>query len=509
MSRVRRASVTAAFSYLQFGLAMLVGIAMVPFILSKVDVAVYGLWLATGEVLAYAAMADLGILAIVPWIVGQADGRKDRDAIRLVLVNGTCAALIVSVVYLAIVAALWSLAPASILTAEHREVIGGPLWLIAIVTALVLPLRTANAVLVGMQDVRFCGTVATSAWALDVLVTATLLLKGYGLYALAAGASVPPLVAAGANILRLRIIAPDLLRGWRVPTLSGILALLRDGFGGWLGGWGWRLSAASDGIVLGYVLGQPASVTRLALTSRLSQTLMQLSWVPGDSGLVGLSQLAGEGDRHRLAAAVRAMFRLYLTLATAAACVVLVVNAPFVQWWLPEGIFGGRVLTMLLAASMVAVTGAHAFCTIVSVLGRRGRVGIAALAAGIVQIVLAIILARRYGIIGVPAAAIVAQFFVLYPLLLAPLAEVSGLTPGVVLREIAVPWLARSGVVIVLSAAAGAVFWDVPLWTAAPAAALAGCGYLWTSRQLILGYAPVAELLRRPLSRLRLESLAR
>jgi hypothetical protein len=73
MSRVRRASVAAAFSYLQFGLSMAVGIAMVPFILSRIDIGVYGLWLATGEVLAYAAMADLGILAIVPWIVGQAD----------------------------------------------------------------------------------------------------------------------------------------------------------------------------------------------------------------------------------------------------------------------------------------------------------------------------------------------------------------------------------------------------------------------------------------------------
>jgi Na+-driven multidrug efflux pump len=507
MSRVRRASVAAGFSYLQFGLSMAVGIAMVPFILSRVDVAVYGLWLATGEVLAYAAMADLGILAIVPWIVGQADGRRDRGAIRDVLANGTCAAVLVSVVYLAVVAALWTMAPERVLSAHQREIIGGPLWLIATVTAVVLPLRIANAVLVGLQDVRFCGLVATIAWSLDVAVTATLLLKGYGLYALAAGASVPPLVAAAANIVRIRLIAPDLLTGWRLPTFGGVILLLRDGFGGWLGGWGWRLSAASDGIVLGYLLGQPASVTRLALTSKLSHTLMQLSWVPGDSGLVGLSQLAGEGDRARLRSAVVALFRLYLTLAAAGACVVLVLNAPFMQWWVPEGIFGGRVLTVLLAASMIAFTAAHAFSTIVSVLGRRVRVGNAALAAGAVQITLAYVLASRYGIVGIPVAALLAQVCVLYPLLLRPLAELAGVRLPELMRDVALRWAVRSLPSLLICATACVALWTAPLWIAAPLAAVSVAIYVWISRGLVIEYAPVADLLRRPLARFRLDGL--
>jgi Na+-driven multidrug efflux pump len=507
MSRVRRASVAAAFSYLQFGLSMAVGIAMVPFILSRIDIGVYGLWLATGEVLAYAAMADLGILAIVPWIVGQADGRNDRDAIRRVLANGACAAIVVSIVYLAVVATLWTVAPASVLSAQQRASIGGPFWLIATVTAVVLPLRIANAVLVGLQDVRFCGIVATIAWSLDVVVTATLLMKGFGLYALAAGASVPPLVAAVANIVRIRLVAPDLLSGWQLPTPAGVAALLRDGFGGWLGGWGWRLSAASDGIVLGYLLGQPVSVARLALTSKLSQTLMQLSWVPGDSGLVGLSQLSGEADRSRVRAAVVALFTLYLTLAAAGACVVLVLNAPFMQWWVPEGVFGGRALTMLLAASMVAVTVSHAFSTIVSVLGGRVRVGVAALTTGCVQIALCYVLARRYGIIGVPIAALLAQAFVLYPLLLRPLVALTGVTAGDFVRGVAVRWAVRSIPVLTVCGIACVVLWTAPLWVAAPLAFLSAATYLLMTRHLLIEYRPVAELLRRPLARLRLEAL--
>ena len=507
MSRVRRASVAAAFSYLQFGLSMAVGIAMVPFILSRVDVSVYGLWLATGEVLAYAAMADLGVLAIVPWVVGEADGRRDRGAIRRVIANGTSAAVLVSIVYLLLVAGLWTLAPVSVLSVQQRDIIGGPLWIIATVTAIVLPLRIANAVLVGLQDVRFCGIVATLAWSLDVVITATLLLKGYGLYALAIGASVPPVVAAIANILRMRVLAPDLMTGWHVPTVSGVIALLRDGFGGWLGGWGWRLSAASNGIVLGYFLGQPAAVTRLALTSKLSHTLMQLSWVPGDSGLVGLSQLAGEGDRARVRRAVVALFKLYLTLAGAGACVVLLVNAPFMHWWVPEGLFGGRVLTVLLAVSMIAVTAAHGLCTIVSVLGQRVRVGVVALASGIVQVGLSYVLARRYGLVGVPIAVLLAQAFVLYPLLLGPLAGFSGLNAVAFAREVTLNWSARSLPVLTGCAFLGVALWTTSLWIAAPLAGVMASAYVWIHRGLIVEYAPVAEVLRGPLARFRLEGL--
>ena len=53
MSRTRKAALTASFSYVQFGLAFVSGIVMVPLILSKVGAQNYGLWLACGELLAY------------------------------------------------------------------------------------------------------------------------------------------------------------------------------------------------------------------------------------------------------------------------------------------------------------------------------------------------------------------------------------------------------------------------------------------------------------------------
>ena len=52
----------------------------------------YGLWLASGELLAYAGLAELGMLVTLPWLVAQADGQGDRARVRLLVSTGAAAA---------------------------------------------------------------------------------------------------------------------------------------------------------------------------------------------------------------------------------------------------------------------------------------------------------------------------------------------------------------------------------------------------------------------------------
>src|SRR4029079_4825051 len=77
MSRTRKAAITAVFSYAQFAMAIIPGLVLVPLTLRCLGARPYGLWLTIGEVLAYALMADPGILHILPWMVAEADGSAD------------------------------------------------------------------------------------------------------------------------------------------------------------------------------------------------------------------------------------------------------------------------------------------------------------------------------------------------------------------------------------------------------------------------------------------------
>lgn len=507
MSRTRRASIAAGFAYLQFGLSIAVGIALVPFVLDRVGARLYGYWLASGEVLAYAAMADFGVLGVVPWLVAQADGRGDRAAIRRTLSTAACAGVVVSVLYALVVLVLWRVGPAVLsLAPADRMAVAGPLATIAVITAVVLPLRVASAALVGLQDVRFHGTISTATWALDLVITVSLLLAGYGLYALALGAAIPSLVSATVMVLRLRSLAPDLVRGWPMPGYAEVAALFREGFGAWLGAWGWRLSVATDAIVLAS-LGHPVWITMLAMTTKLGQVMTQMSWVPGDSSLVGLAQLSGEARPDRLRDAVSAVFRVYLALATGGACVLLAVNGAFVSSWVGAHLFAGAGLNAVLALLIVVSTLSHGMAVVVSALGRRLHVGLATLASGALQVLLALFLGRRLGLIGIPLASLTAQGALLIPLLVPALTERTGLTAAGLIRQVFRPWAGRSVVPVPACAAIGMLALPLPFPGAVVVGGLVGLTYAWLARALILGYPPVAALIRDRLAAWRLDGL--
>lgn len=507
MSRTHRASISAMFAYVQFGLSIAVGIALVPFVLHQVGERLYGYWLASGEVLAYAAMADFGVMGVVPWLIAEADGRKDRAAIRRLMSTAFHAALVVSAIYAVLVVVLWRIAPAVLnLAPADRASIAGPLTIIACVTAIVVPLRVAGTALMGLQDVKFYGALTTANWAIDLVITVTLLYNGYGLYALALGAAIPSALGVIATGVRLRVIAPDLLGGWPRPQFSEVTRLFREGFGAWIAAWGWRLSAATDAIVLAS-LGQPIWIIRLAMTAKLGQMLTQMSWVPGDSSLVGLAQLSGEQQPARVRAAVVALFRVYLALATAGACVILAVNGAFVRGWLGGDVFGGTSLNAVLALLIVVATVTHGLSVMSSVLGRRMHVGIVTLTSGVVQVGLAFVLGRRFGLIGIPLASLCAQMFLLIPLLFPALSSQSGLTWGGFLREVVQPWTLRSLPLLAVCAVAGPLLFAVPMWISIPLGGAIALVYLWFARPLILDYPPVARLIRARLAALRLDGL--
>jgi len=323
MSRTARATVTAVLGYAKFAIAIATGLWLVPFTLGHVGSVLYGYWLASGELLAYASLAEFGVLVTVPWLIAEADGRGDRDGMRTLLTNGVAAALTSAAGYLVIGAALIAALPHIVhLDAAERAPVVGAMLIIAVGAILAYPLRVFYCVVIGLQDVRFYGVVDLLVVAFNVVLTAVLLTKGLGLYALAIGTAVPQVAAGLAYLFRVWATAPDLLRGWRRPHWRDVRALFREGTGAWMGGWGWRLISATDGFVLA-ALGQPNAVTALACTAKLSAALTQLSWVPCDSGLIGLASLAGERQDARLREAIVVLVRGYLALAGATAWPVL------------------------------------------------------------------------------------------------------------------------------------------------------------------------------------------
>ncbi|HVG44136.1 MAG TPA: hypothetical protein VM890_05375, partial [Longimicrobium sp.] len=183
MSRTRRAGITAAFGYAQFALALVSGIALIPFVLARVRTDQYGVWLAFAEVLAYSSMVDLGVVGVVPWLVAENDGRGDREAIRSVLAAAVVFSTVAAAVFLAVaVGALWLAPSLARLPAALAAATRGPLLFVAVLLAVAMPLRSFTAALAGLQDATFAGVLGMAQQALGVALTVGLRRGGSGLY---------------------------------------------------------------------------------------------------------------------------------------------------------------------------------------------------------------------------------------------------------------------------------------------------------------------------------------
>jgi O-antigen/teichoic acid export membrane protein len=503
VSRTRRAGITAAFGYAQFALALASGIAIIPFVLSRVRTDQYGVWLAFGEVLAYSSMVDLGVVGVVPWLVAENDGRGDREAIRSVLAAAVVFSSVAAAVFLVLAAGALRLAPAlaNLSPALAAEAMG-PLLMVAVVLAVAMPLRSFTAALVGLQDATFAGLLGIAQLTLGLALTLGLLFGGYGLYALAAAASVPGLVVALASVVRLRMLAPDLLRGWRMPTLATFRSVSTQGLGSWTAGLGWRMVAASDSVVIVMLMG-PAAAVVYALTAKMGTIGMQVSWQLPDAALVGLAQLKGEGRADRVRVVTVQLLRLLLVASGGVACAVVALNPAFVTVWVGPQRFGGMALNAMIAAVILSHSLAHGLFATSATLGTRVQAGWAALAQGAVNLAAALLLGPVLGLPGVALAAVLSTALVAYPAGIWMLRRTTGIGQAELWRSALGPWAVRAAGLLLVGGGVSLLGARLTPWLPLALAPVVGLLYLWVMRPL---YAelPLPARVRPWLARLRL-----
>jgi len=485
MSRARKAAIGAAFVYMQYALAIVSGIILVPMTLRYIGARTWGLWLAGVEVLSYGGMLDLGMLGVLPWLFAEAHGRRDRVAMRRLVSYGLWLGVLVSGVVFVGMAIAWRVLPSRLfLTPEDVAIVGPPLAVMIVLSTIYSPLGVFRAVLDSQQDVAFVGTAAIAKGLLGVALTVVLLLRGWGLYALALASAVPSFLMLLTFAVRARRIAPDLRPAFIRPVREEIRPLLSNGFGSWLSDVGWQMLNASTGIVITY-LGNPGWVAVYACTSKLSGMSMNLAWVLPDSGHIGLAQLYGEGQpAQRLREVVCMMLQLHLLFAGAAAIGLLMFNPSFVTRWVGIGMFYGVRLNALLAAGIVLFSLVHGVITSAAVLGNRLQVGVVVLINGVLQAVLAVFLGHRFGLIGVAMASLAASVLTALPAGVWLLRKPTGITPRWLVTDLLAPWLPRFLPLASIAFAGGLLYLRIGMWTSAIAAGVLCILYAWHMRPL-------------------------
>lgn len=406
-SRRRGAAISLAGASAGMVLLIVQGLLLVPLYLHYLGAGSYGAWLASGEVLGWLAVLDLGIAGISSQRMAAAHGRGDHREVADYFGTGVLmqAALAAGIILLSVAAAPF--VPGWVrLTGPAAEELSACFVVAGVATGLGLLANVVGVLALSTQRMLFVNAVSVAAGVAGLLATVGLLLAGYGLWALALGL----LVRSGSLLLAVSAHALYLLRHdlrlrarLHGPTareymgLSGVAVLTMLGN---------TAANRSDAVLIALFFG-PETVTLYVLTRRAAEMLSMFLSRIGGAVYPGFAHLVGSGSHERAGVVAGQVARLYFWTAIPAMALYMALNRSFVSLWVGPGQFAGQSLTVLVGLNVLVVGWASLVLLVNGAAGNITRSGVAVFAEAAARVAAALVLLSVAGLRGLPAAGVV------------------------------------------------------------------------------------------------------
>lgn len=409
--------VSIGFSYANTGLAILSGLVLVPVYLHYLGMAGYGIWLASGGVVALLAAMDGGLSQVVAQRLATAAGARNAQDFAAVAGSGwvlgaavSCAVLVVGLAAAAGITRIIGVEPeatAGVRVAFLLSVIGAACSLVQVNVFSASHAR---------QEPRFVGITSLAATASGLVTSIVFLVRGHGIVAMGLGATVRGsmgmLMALGYTwrkwrqwgLPAVRVSRPELR--WQMRQTAPLV----------LGRLGTALAANGEATIAAAFIA-PEAAAILGLTSRLYSLGEMLVNPFAGAVFPSLAHLAGSSEQGRVKGVIRALVEGFSALGAMVACGATALNGPFVSLWVGPDRFGGEILSLLLGVAMLVGTRVNLLVSALSALGDLGRPALISFGDVLLRLLAMTLLLPAFGIRGIPAAKILSLSLVSLALL--------------------------------------------------------------------------------------------
>lgn len=391
------------YGYLGLALVFLQGILLVPLYLHYLPTDLYGAWLATGNILAWAALLDPGLNKVIQQKIGLRYGSQAdaSDQLGLWLLSGVRVAIAFSVTPLVLLPYSSELIRLLLDLPPGLEVIVPCFRLGVLGTTLTLLSFIPSAVNLGLQESRVPGLSALLGGVAAISSTLILLAGGWGLAALPSG-----IIVRGATSLLINLPSAYRLCSGHDTSWSFLhaKAYLGDSLYTLLSRIAEALSANVDSWIV-LVLFDPAAVASYALTKKAADIIQMVSQRFATALLPQFARLYGEGDSAQIFLVVQAALRLVGCFAIMCLFAAVVLNNSFVLLWVGPAFYCGDSLTILFALAAGLAIHSSFWFEIAFAGGAVRPVALSRTAEGVIRVLLQFFLASRLGLAGLPLGA--------------------------------------------------------------------------------------------------------
>ncbi len=407
----------AGTNYLSLLMAVIQGIVLVPLYLRYIDIRLYGAWLATGNIVAYLGLLDLGFSKLLMQRVGEAYGSEKLDIVGSTIGTGLVILCGLSILPLLLALVLMPWVPGFVhIHGTDAGKLGLAFVLAALAGSLMMMMHTVANILSGLQRQKGLGIIVVLSDLLGTIVLVVLLLLGYGLLSLPLSYIVKGLSATVGVTLHLwRTVCRDIPRQYVRFCWSDARDLFRKSL--------WQLGAnaastistQSDSLIAGAFLDPRASVI-LALTKRASELITLCLGQTLGSVMPALAHLYGETGAHdtKFSRVVRLLINICIGSGIIGVLGYYIFNETFMTLWVGRNFYGGRLLTFLFSLQAVASILMVLTYTLLFATGEVVVVARAGIIEAGVRVPLAILLALVWGLPGIAFAGTFAVVIRLY-----------------------------------------------------------------------------------------------
>ena len=400
----------AAFIQLFFGnigivVAAISGIFMVPFYLGAVSQRLFGLWIATGGIIGWLSLLDLGIAAVVGQRIANALALKDKKAIGSYYLSGIILQAIVAVFTVSLGFILSPLIPLAFSVSEdERTTLTGCLQISGVSLGLTVLGNGQKSIADAVLRPFIASLMIPVQSVFSIVVTISLLYFDYGLFSIPIGTLVGAFVYFFVTIISTLI----LLQGQGVVwffSLSVLLEVLKISPAMFFGKMSGHIANHMDSALVAYAIAPEIAVTYNMTKSAATIARLALDKITGAIYASYAHKLAECRFENAIGITVN-ILSLHTGIAIVMLTAYVAFNHSFIQIYLGENLFAGFIITCLFALATWCSATNSLLTTLLTATGNFAQSSFFIGAECLARIPLMIAFTYMFGSLGIPIATI-------------------------------------------------------------------------------------------------------
>jgi O-antigen/teichoic acid export membrane protein len=397
----RRALWSTLSNYAGQFVTMGVGFLLTPFILHQLGATAFGLWVLIGSVAGYGSVLEFGIASAVTRYVAVHRARGEDEEIRSLVATALVLYAILGVLAVVLGSVVAWFFPALFeLPAEQAQSVRWLVLLAALGVGFSIPAAITTALLRGYYRFDLLNLIGISGTLLTTGVTVAVLLGGGGLPGMLVANITVSVAMQVPAIWLIHRIAPELYlrrRHVKVGRMRSIASFSSSLFVASVSN---QLQSKTDEIVIGIFLPL-AAVTPYALALRLNHTAQSLARQFAKVLLPMAAELDATNDRVRLRTVYIASTRLALASFLPIGCALVILATPLLTVWVGAAYAGITPLILILTLASLVDMSQWPAGFVLQGMARHKMLAWAAIAAGLVNLALSVVLVQSMGVMGV------------------------------------------------------------------------------------------------------------